>query len=181
MSKAINDRLYLYGLKCMFLKLTMRLPSSYVRKLVLKFFGAHIEKGGNIYGSVEVRSPKNLKIGKYSVIGERVLLDSRKGLIIGSNVNISTEAMIWTLHHDINSPTFEAVGKNVVIDDYAWICARAIILPGVKIGKGAIVGAGCVASKDVGQYEVVVGNPQRVVGHRSQNLNYKLDKNIPFL
>tara|TARA_B110000908_G_C10176450_1_gene413464 strand:+ start:277 stop:756 length:480 start_codon:yes stop_codon:yes gene_type:complete len=159
----------------------MKLPSSYIRKLTLKCFGALIDKGVNIYSSVEVRSPKNLKIGEHSVIGERVLLDSRKGLTIGSNVNISTEAMIWTLHHDKNSPQFEAVGKKVVIDDYSWICARAIILPGVKIGKGAIVGAGCVVSKDVGEYEIVAGNPQRVVGHRNKDLRYKLDMNVPFL
>ena len=181
MRESKNDMLYLYGVKCIFLKLAMRFPSSYVRKLILKGFGAHIQKGGHIYSSVEVRSPKNLTIGKYSVIGERALLDSRKGLIIGCNVNISTEAMVWTLHHDKNSPQFEAVGKNVVIDDYAWICARAILLPGVKIGKGAIVGAGCVVSKDVGPYEVVAGNPQRVVGHRNQDLSYKLDRNVPFL
>ena len=180
----INTRdykLYLYGFKGVFLKLVMMLPTSYIRKLTLKCFGAQIDKGGNIYSSVEVRSPKNLKIGEYSVIGERTLLDSRKGLIIGSNVNISTEAMIWTLHHDKNSPQFEAVGKKVVIDDYAWICARAIILPGVKIGKGAIVGAGCVVSKDVGDYDIVAGNPQRIVGQRNKELRYKLDRNIPFL
>ena len=89
--------------------------------------------------------------------------------------------MIWTLHHEKNSPQFEAIGKKVVIDDYAWICARAIILPGIKIGKGAIVGAGCVVSKNVDDYEIVAGNPQRIIGYRSKDLSYKLNENIPFL
>lgn len=181
MNKSKNVILYLYGFKGLCLKLAMSLPSSYIRKHILRLFGAHIDKGGNIYSSVEVRSPKNLKIGKYSVIGEKVLLDSRKGLIIGNNVNISSEAMIWTLHHDKNSSQFEAIGKEVIINDYAWICARAIILPGIKIGKGAIVGAGCVVSKDVDDYEIVAGNPQRFIGYRSKDLSYKLNENIPFL
>lgn len=54
-------------------------------------------------------------------------------------------------------------------------------LPGVKIGRGAVIVAGCVVSKDVGDYEIVVGNPQKIVGYRNNNLIYNLNKNIPFV
>lgn len=173
--------LFLYGLKLYISNLTLKLPSSTVRKYLLLFFGARLGQGVHIYGGLTIRSPKNLSVGNCSVVGERVLLDARKELYIGENVNISSEVMIWTLHHDTTSPTFDAIGNSVLIGDYAWICARAIILPGVKIGRGAVIGAGCVVSKDVGDYEIVVGNPQKVVGYRNNNLIYNLNKNIPFV
>ena len=52
----------------------------------------------------------------------------------------------------------------VVIEDDVWIGARVIFLPGVRVGRGAIVGAGAVVTKDVPDYALVVGNPARVVG-----------------
>jgi maltose O-acetyltransferase len=62
--------------------------------------------------------------------------------------------------------------KGVAIDDYVFIGTRALILPGVSIGKGAVVGAGALVSKSVEPYSIVAGVPSKVIGHRNQNLNY---------
>ncbi|EDM26048.1 transferase hexapeptide repeat [Lentisphaera araneosa HTCC2155] len=174
-------KLYIYGLKSYISKLAMWLPSSKLRIITCRIFGSKIQSDSHIYSGVEVRSHRNLQIGSLSVIGERSHLDARRKLIIGDNVNISSEVMIWTLHHDKNCPNFSAVGNSVIIDDFAWICSRAIILPGVKIGKGAIVAAGAVVTKDVPNYAVVGGNPAKIIGERSRDLQYKLNQNIPFI
>lgn len=70
---------------------------------------------------------------------------------------MATEVMIWTAHHDYNDVHFGVRGGEVVIGDYCWICARAIILPNVKIGEGAVVAAGAVVTKDVEPWSVVGG------------------------
>jgi len=92
--------------------------------------------------------------------------------LIGQNVNISSEVMIWTMQHDYNSHDFRAQGGSVLVEDYAWISARVIILPGVVIGKGAVVAAGAVVTKDVPEYSVVGGVPAKVIGCRNHNLCY---------
>lgn len=142
------------------------MPSRRIRKLMLKAKGAKISQNVNMFASVDFRKPENLVVGSGVSIGPRVLLDARKGLIIGDNVTIAYDAIIWTLHHDMNSETFQAVGGSVEISDYAWICSRSIILPGVKIGHHAVVATGAVVTKDVLPYEIVGGVPAKKIGER---------------
>ena len=144
-------------------------PSLRIRKALLGFFGAKIHKSATIYSGCEYRNPSRLKIGSGSSIGHRTILDSRMGLTIGKNVVIATEIMIWTLHHDYNDINFKNYGAPVYIGDYAWIGSRAIILPGVRINKYAIVAAGSVVTKDVPEYSVVGGIPAKVISVREKN------------
>jgi maltose O-acetyltransferase len=141
-------------------------PSRRVRLFLLRMRGARIAKRVSMFAQIEIRSPSGLTIGEGSSIGPRVLLDARKGLDIGKNVTIACEAIVWTLHHDMNSPDFAAVGDPVRIGDYAWICSRAVVLPGVRIGEGAVVATGAVVTKDVEPYSVVGGIPARKIGER---------------
>lgn len=154
------------------------LPFHTVRIFMLRLFKAKIANKVGIYRGFEVRHPWKLKIGEGSIIGHKALLDCRRGLEIGSNVNISNEVMIWTLHHDYNDPGFAGVGDKVVIEDYAWICSRAIILPGVKIGYGAVVAAGAVVVKDIPPMTVVGGIPAKKIADRNTNLNYSINQYI---
>lgn len=117
----------------------------------------------------------NISIGNNCVINRNCYLDGRVGVAIGNNVNVSFEACVLSLHHDHNDPTFPAVGGVVTIRDHAWIGARAIILPGVTIGEGAVVAAGAVVAKNVGDFEVVGGVPARVIGHRNREIGYLTD------
>jgi acetyltransferase-like isoleucine patch superfamily enzyme len=155
------------------------LPFHIIRIFITNtFFRSKISYKAGVYYGVEIRHPWKLVIDESSVIGHNVILDARKGLKIGKNVNISSEAMIWTLHHDYNSAEFAAVGGQTVIDDYAWICARSIILPGVHIGKGAVVAAGAVVHKDVPEYTVVGGVPAKHIANRTKDLSYDLSYDI---
>ena len=126
---------------------------------------------------LDVRSPYRISIGDYCRINKNVLLDGRgKGLTIGNNVDIAQEVNIWTLQHDYNDPMYKAVGKSVVIEDYAWIASRATILPGVTIGRGAVVASCAVVTKNVPALAVVAGVPAKVIGHRNDCMHYRLGR-----
>jgi|SRR6185503_7826703 acetyltransferase-like isoleucine patch superfamily enzyme len=152
------------------------IPSQTIRHFILKLQGLKRGKRAIIYSGFEVRRPGRIVIGDYSLIGHKAVLDGRQGLTIGNNVNISEEVMLWTMQHDYNDKNFLGTGAPIIIEDYAWISVRAIILPGVRVGKGAVVAAGAVVTKDVEAYTIVGGVPAKKIGDRIQNLEYTLGK-----
>ena len=83
--------------------------------------------------------------------------------------------------HDINSEDFKYKGQPIDIDDYAFIGVNTIVLQGVKIGKGAVVCAGAVVTKNVPDYAIVAGVPTKIIGFRNKNLNYKCEPDSWFL
>ena len=151
------------------------LPTNLLRLTFLRLFGMKLGKT-HIYGRFHIRKPSNIRIGDGTIIGHKVTFDGRLGLNIGKNVNISSEVMIWTMQHDYNDPSFGFSGGKVTVEDYVWIATRVLILPGVKIGKGAVVAAGSVVTKDVEPLTVVAGNPAKVIGKRNSQLDYDLKK-----
>ena len=125
---------------------------------------------------IDFRNMKNISIGENTVVNKNVLLDGRGGpLIIGNNVDIAQESIVWTLTHDVHDPNHTSTGKGVEIEDYVWIGARAMIMPGVKIGKGAVIGACAVVTKDVEPNAIMVGIPAKKVGERKNDLKYSLN------
>ena len=154
-------------------------PSRRFRIFLYKISGMTVGFDSTIHMFVEVRKPSNIKIGLRSIIGNYVILDGREGLTVGDNVNISSGVYIWTQHHDINCSKFGLKGASVSIDSLAWVCSRAIILPGVKIGKGAVVAAGAVVSQDVEPWTIVGGVPAKKIGTREQ-VGYELEKGMAF-
>jgi acetyltransferase-like isoleucine patch superfamily enzyme len=117
----------------------------------------------------------NIHIGDNVVINRRVYLDGRIGVRIRNNVSISPEVYIVSLEHDPNDPAFATRGAEVVIEDDVWVGARAMIMSGVRIGRGAVVAAGAVVTKNVEPYQIVAGVPARPIGERSHELSYKLE------
>jgi len=127
--------------------------------------GTSINMGCFVTGS-------NIEIGDNTVINREVYLDGRAGVRIGNKVNVSHQVAIQSLTHNPQCPNFTCEVKPVVIDDYAWIGVRALLLPGVKVGEGAVIGAGAVVSKDIPPYAIAVGNPACVLNERNKNLKY---------
>ena len=117
----------------------------------------------------------SLRVGANTAINRRCYLDARQGIEIGDNVNVSPEVYILTYQHDPQSPTFASHGAPVVIEDHAWIGVRAILLPGVRIGEGAVVAAGAVVTTDVPPYAIVAGVPATVKKERTRDLRYRTD------
>ena len=167
--------------------LTGYIPSHTIRLLLyLTLFGVKIGKDSSIHWRAEFNQPMGVAIGHNTIIGNDAFLDGRmknflsyrkmhgRPVTIGNNVSIAGEVRIYTMEHDIDSPMFEEVGAPVVIDDYVVIGTRVTILPGVHIGKGAVIATGAVVTKDVGEYEVVAGVPAKVIKTRNKNLTYTL-------
>lgn len=152
------------------------IPSMHVRMFIYKYvYLMDLGKNVLIYKGAEFRNPQKLSIGKGSIIGDNVMLDARKGINIGKNVNFSSNISIWTLQHDYRDSMFECTPQHyglVSIGDRVWIGPNVIILPNVKIGEGAVVAAGAVVTKDVLPYTVVAGVPAKIIGKRPQNLKY---------
>lgn len=155
------------------------LPGHTLRRSCYRRFGLDYPADTVIYGGAEIRAPKKLRIGAGTVIGNGAILDARRGLTIGSNVNFSTGVWIWTLQHDHNDPHFAAVGGPVEIGDDAWLSCRTTILPGVRIGRGAVVAAGAVVTKDVPDFAIVGGVPAKVIGMRNPEIDYLLSADPP--
>ena len=177
-------RQYATGFFYLMLKLLSGFPSMHVRNFFLRHvYGMDIAKGAVMMGNFRLRRPSRIQIGKGTVVGERVELDGRASLFIGNHVNISSEVMIYTLQHDYKLPGFENAGAPVIVEDYVWLSTRSILLPGIRIGKGAIVAAGSVVTKDVPAFAVVAGIPAKQIGTRPENvLDYSPgDYRIPFL
>ncbi|MCD8291589.1 MAG: acyltransferase, partial [Prevotella sp.] len=154
------------------------IPSNHIRKWLYKGLGVHIDKYVVIHFKTEIRSPRNLYLGKGTIIGDNAILDARKGLIIGENVNLSSNVSIYTLQHDHRDPNFGCSTTrkmNVQIDNRVWLGSNVIVLPGVHIGEGAVCCAGCVVTKDVEPFSVVAGIPAKKVGERPNNLTYKFN------
>ncbi len=156
------------------------IPSCHIRKLLYKALGANIDKNVVFHYKTEIRSPEKLYVGSGSIIGDNAILDARSKLIIGKNVNLSSNVSIYTLQHDHRDPYFytpnpEEKNMSVKIEDRVWLGCNVIVLPGVTIGEGAVCCAGCVVTKNVEPYSVVAGIPARKVGERPRNLKYQFN------
>ena len=153
------------------------IPIHHFRRFVYRLSGMKIGHGTTIHMYTRFYDTTNISIGSDTVIGEHAVLDGRDKLEIGSHVALSTEVMIYNSEHDIESDTFKPINEPVIIDDYVFIGPRAIILPGVKIGRGAIVAAGAVVTKDVPPSSIVGGVPAKIIGERkNKNLHYRLGR-----
>lgn len=167
---------FLNGVLKYTIKYTSNIPSHEVRKFLYKvIFKMNIDKKVVIYGGTIVQDPYKIKIGQGSIIGDNNILDGRKGITIGKNVNISSGAWIWTGQHNVQGEYFEYVGDSVIIEDRVWIGGRTIILPGVRIGEGAVIASGAVVTKHVEQYSIYAGIPAKKIGDRNTNLKYNFD------
>ena len=148
------------------------LPSNRLRCFLWRCLGAQVGKHSSIHRNCRFYRPRHVRVGAHCVILRDVLLDGRRDLTIDENVNISEGVMIFSLHHDISSPEFAPKGGPVTIADHVFIGARAIILPGVAIGRGAVVAAGAVVTKDVAALSIVGGAPAHEIGTRPDVLSY---------
>jgi len=179
--------------------LTGYIPSHTVRLLLYRYvYGVRIGHDSSIHWRAEFNNPAGVTIGHNTIIGNDAFLDGRwkrvtaegeskltsytkqlsgKGmrpLTIGNNVSIAGEVRIYTMEHDVDSPDFSEIGAPVVIEDYVVVGSRVTILPGVRIGKGAVVASGAVVTKDVAPFTVVGGIPAQFIKNRTKDLRYTL-------
>ena len=178
-AKKVVNRLYNYlaDFSLFVLYILMYFPSHIARRAFMRLAGANIGSGTTVHMGCRFFSLKHVRIGKDTLIGDRVFLDGRAKLTIGDHTDIASQVLIYNSEHDINSDDFGAVLAPVEIGDYVFIGPRAIILPGVKVGKGAVVAAGAVVTNDVGEFAIVGGVPAKVIGERkNKDPQYRLGR-----
>lgn len=125
------------------------IPGSTHRCFILRKFGARIGRGVVIKPRVRIKFPWRLSIGDDSWIGEAVWIDNLGQVDIGANCCLSQEVYLCTGSHDWGKAQFDLVVRPIVIEDGAWIAARATLAPGTRVGEGAVLGLGGVATSDL--------------------------------
>jgi maltose O-acetyltransferase len=133
--------------------------------------GVHLGCYWWFYGPGQVRRA-GVSIGANSRINRDCMIDVRGGVTIGDNVSISPQVAISTAAHSAVDPGFRVEIRPVAIEDNVWIGMRATILGGVTLGRGSVVAAGAVVTKDVPPLTIVAGVPAKPVGMRPEEASH---------
>lgn len=161
--------------------LLTHIPARWLRRAYLGMYLGSLGPGTSVQLGTRFLNGRKVHLGRRNVVNFDCLLDGRVYEIrTGSDVSIGPEAAILTLGHDPQAEDFRNRGGPVVIGERVWIGYRAIVMPGVAIGDGAVIGAGTVVTRNVEPYAIMAGVPARKVGERTRSLNYELDYD-PFL
>jgi maltose O-acetyltransferase len=154
----------------------------YTRVLGMSFgprAGIHLGCYLSFYGPGQLRRD-GVRLGAYSRVNRGCWLDARGPLVIGDNVSISPGVTILTAGHLVDDPEFRVEARPVTIEDHVWIGTRAMVMPGVTLGRGCVVAAGAVVTRDVPELAIVAGIPARRIGTRSAEATaYILDGPLP--
>jgi acetyltransferase-like isoleucine patch superfamily enzyme len=165
----------------MILRFVGFVPLHFVRKFFYIISGVKLKFDSTVHIGACFFKPSNISIGHDTIIGDHCFMDGRAPLKIGNHVGIASQVLIYNDEHDINSPNYGNSFGPVEIGDYVFIGPRAIILPNIKIGKGAVVAAGAIVTKDIPEFEIWGGVPAKKISNRLiDKPNYKLGRPMLF-
>jgi maltose O-acetyltransferase len=166
-----------------------RIPSFALRHaFYTRVLGVRIGPGAGVhlgcrlwfYGPGQMRRD-GLTIGARSRINRDCSLDARGSIRIGDDVSVSPEVFVLSASHGVDDPEFRVETAPVVIEDNVWIGTRAMVLPGVTLGRGCVVCAGAVVTRDVAPLTIVGGVPARPLGTRdAAAAGYRLAGDLPW-
>lgn len=145
-------------------------PFMGIKVFFLKLFGAKIGKGLVIKNNVNIKFPWKLTLGNDVWLGENVWIDNLDEVIIGNNVCISQGALLLTGNHDYTLSTFDYRNAPIIIEDGAWIGAKTVVCPGIKVKSHAILTVGSTATKNMEAYGIYQGNPALKIRTRNITL-----------
>ena len=140
--------------------------SSRLRVWVLRAFGARIGRGVVIKPGVNVKYPWHLSIGDHSWIGESAWLDCLTTIEIGSNACVSQGAYLCTGNHSWSDPAFGLLVKPIVIEDGAWVGAKAVVAPGARLASHCVLTAASMLGGGTEPFGIYSGNPAKRVKER---------------
>ena len=134
--------------------------------MLLRLFGARIGASCTIRRTSRVYYPWLLEMGELGCLGDDVVVYNLGMVRLGARSSLSQEAYICAGTHDYTSLAMPLVTAPITVGADAWICARAFIGPGVKVGDGSVVAACAVVTRDVAPWMIVGGNPAQVIKKR---------------
>ena len=130
-----------------------------LKLMLLRLFGAKIGAQVVIKPKVNIKYPWLLEIGDHAWIGEKVWIDNLVQVSIGSHACISQGALLLTGNHNYKKSSFDLITGQIFIEDGAWVGAKAVICPGVRVSTHSIVTVGSVLTKSSSAYGIYQGNP----------------------
>jgi putative colanic acid biosynthesis acetyltransferase WcaF len=139
------------------------------RAMLLRAFGARMGAKCHFYPASNVWAPWNLRCEDRVTLADDAEIYNPSPIFLGSHAIVSQGAYVCGATHLYNEPEFRLVSFPMRIGAYAWICARAIVSPGVNVGEGAILGLGSVATKDLEPFGIYVGAPAKKVKERERS------------
>lgn len=138
------------------------------RRIVLRAFGAKIERGVKIYPSVKIWLPSNLLMSSGSTLGPNVHIYNQGRIEIGRSTIVSQGAYLCASTHDYNNPIHPLVLSPITIANDVWVCTDAFIGPGVSVAEGGVIGARSVLNKNTKAWLVYAGNPANEINQRER-------------
>ena len=142
-------------------------PANPWRLFWLRIFGARIDGTPFVHQRARIAIPANLILHDRACLGDRANAYSLGEIEIGARATVAQEVYLCGGTHDFSRRELPLLTARIFIGDDSFIGARALILPGIKVGARSIVGAGSVVARDVPDDSVAAGNPCRVIGPRA--------------
>jgi putative colanic acid biosynthesis acetyltransferase WcaF len=146
------------------------MPFSSLKVIILRCFGAEIGQGVRIKTGVRVKFPWRLIIKDFVWIGEDAWLDNLDLITIESHCCISQGVYLCTGNHDWGDRDFTLRTAPIYIESGSWIAAHATIASGVRVGQGAVLGLGSVATRSLEPMTIYSGNPAIAIKSRKIKL-----------
>lgn len=138
------------------------------RSAVLRLFGARLGAHCRIYPRARIWAPWNLICEDAVGIADGAVVYNPAPIRLASHSVISQDAYLCGATHDFDDPGFPMTSAPITIGSYAWICARAVVCPGITVGEGAVLGLASVATHDLEPWTVYGGVPARVIRKRER-------------
>lgn len=136
------------------------------RLLVLRCFGARITGTPFVHPRARIQIPWHLTLRHRACLGDRANAYTLGEIVLDEGCTVAQEAYLCTGTHDFSSAALPLQTTPIFVGKDVFVGARALVLPGVHLGDGAVVGAGAVVTKDVPPRIIVAGNPARPIGER---------------
>jgi len=144
-------------------------PLNRWRLFWLKLFGAKIHGLPFVHQRARIQIPWKLTLHDRACLGDRANAYTLGEIEIGARTVIAQEAYLCTGTHDLSDPKLPLQVAQITIGEDVFIGARAFIMPGIRVGDRAVVGACSLVTKDVAADTVVAGNPATPLRARSDN------------
>lgn len=165
------------GLKGIALSVLCAVPfriGVWLRTWLLPAFLGRMGSNTIVHSGFRVTMAHRVSVGSHCHFGPDVFITGGGGVSIGDWVGFGPDVKVWSVNHRFEDPDTPWLlqgweSKPVVIEDDVWLAANVFVMPGVTIGRGAVVSAGTVVSKSVAPFAIVAGNPGRVVGWRKRS------------
>jgi putative colanic acid biosynthesis acetyltransferase WcaF len=142
-------------------------PFNRWRLMWLKLFGATINGAPFVHGRARIVRPWNLTLNARSCLGDAAVAYCLDRIELDVGATLAQEAYLCAGTHDFNDPNTPLKTAPIFVGAHAFIGLRAIVLPGVAVGRGSVIGAGAVVVRDTEDWGVYGGNPAKKIGVRN--------------